>query len=95
MPQFKKRNKTFLSESHEEFGSVSWYVKERGDWGSDVQSEIRITDCYKVVTLDFCAESPSDAKKRLEKLDTLITELQEARKALQECVDLRWNRKYI
>lgn len=82
----KKRGKTFLSESHQEFGSVAWFVTTEEDWGDDVQGRIRITDCYKQIELDLDCDI-GKVHKRIEKVDTLIEELMAVRSALQEAKD--------
>lgn len=83
----KKRDKRFLNDNHEEFGSVSWRVTTEGDGGlfnRSVLAELRIADCYKVVSLDFDCDKASHIDKRLSKLDSLIDSLQDMREALVE-----------
>lgn len=81
-----KRGKKFLNNSHEEHGSVSWHVttgKDMDFYQSTCGGELRIADCYKVITLDFDCEKVSHVDKRIAKLDVLIQELQEMRAALE------------
>ncbi|WMM35530.1 hypothetical protein [Vibrio phage PJN101] len=82
----KDRAKTFLSDSHEEFGSVAWYVTNEQEWKRGVDAEIRLTDCNQVITLDFACV-PEKAKKRLDKIDVLISSLERFRASLQAAVE--------
>ena len=89
-----KRNKTFLSQSHQETGNIAWYVStDRGDqdfFSELVSSDLKISDCSGSISLDFSCEKPSHIDKRIDKIDTIIQELQsmkegflEAKKSLQ------------
>lgn len=83
----KKRDKRFLNESTEEFGSISWSVVS-GDpvnrWDSLVESDLRISNCSKNIHLDFNCEKLSHIDKRLVKLDNLIDSLTLFKEALLE-----------
>jgi hypothetical protein len=83
----KARDKRFLSESVEEFGSVSWCVHSaEKSYDNPVEASLRITDCHNVVNLDFDCRNPDmidkHLSKRITKLDTLIESLIEMRTAL-------------
>lgn len=87
----KARNKVFLNDNHEEFGYVAWFVKPykniiTGEEG-DYTSQLLISDCTHSIGLDFDFENKHQLNKRIEKLDTLITELQSMRKVLESCKD--------
>lgn len=75
------RNKTFLSDSHSEFGYVSWYVQHGRDYLDSehppnyTSAELRIADCSKSICLDFYSDGKKNHGKRVDKLDRLINEL--------------------
>ena len=82
-----RRNKTFLSDSHEEFGSVSWVVETNGEdniLGYVVEANLTISDCSKCAQLDFDCKGYKHIDKRIKKLDTLIEELQKMKEAMLE-----------
>lgn len=79
----KDKSKEFLSDSHEEFGSISWYVTNEKEYRYGIDAEVRITDCYKEVTLDFAC-TPDRMHKRLKKIDTLIESLERFRASMQK-----------
>lgn len=79
-----ERSKTFLSDSHEEFGRVSWYVDDNPSWGDYLDAQLNIWDCDKGICLDFTCEKKKHVDKRIEKLDTLITELQKMKSSLEK-----------
>jgi hypothetical protein len=84
---YKAKGKTFLTDHPEEFGSVSWYVRINPHWMSGdkfIASELRLSDCSKDITLDFNCNTPSETKKRMDKLDTLISELMDFKLSLQK-----------
>lgn len=72
-------DKKFLSDNPDEFGSVSWVVKDYygSPHSSKKEAGVRLTDCYKVITLDFEYTNIVEFKARKEKLRTLIESLEE------------------
>ena len=52
---------------------------DRGDGGT-----VSISDCNKIINLDFYAYSSKDLKARLAKIDILIETLQQVRNHLSE-----------
>jgi hypothetical protein len=85
----KYRNKSFLNDSHVEFGNISWHIlagKHAGRYYL-IKSNLRIADCENVITLDFGVEKPHEIPYRLAKLDTLINSLTEMRERYQEVVE--------
>lgn len=89
-----KRNKTFLNDSHEDSGSICWYVRtDHKDYlDREVTAEVKITDCSKVICLDFDCQEKRHIDKRIAKVDTLINELTKFRDALESC---KKSRKYF
>lgn len=94
MYKFNKKGKEFLSEDSHEFGAVCYYVtvddktKDKDDpisflGFSDIESELRIQDCNKSVTLEFSCDV-SKVQSRINKINTLINELSNMRDALIE-----------
>lgn len=86
---FKKNNKIFITDHPEEFGSIAWSI-DKG-WGADTirkrhskESNLRITDCYKVIVLEFSYQGYDEYLERIKKLDNLIEELNNFKEALQE-----------
>ena len=86
--------KSFLSNDPYETGSVSvWVIVSKYEHDRvfngkhDVSAEVVIKDCNKTISLDFYADDPVSQQKRLSKLDTLISVLQEFRQALPEMYD--------
>jgi hypothetical protein len=76
----KFRGKRFISDSHEEYGSVGWYLNTDGRMGLyTMDGELRLGDCSEVIILDFSCYHSSDVPKRISKLDSLIEELQNMR----------------
>jgi hypothetical protein len=86
------RDKRFLNESHAEFGSISWYVKQGGGHylsshavsissPSNIASDLRLTDCGHNIVLEFSAYKYKHVVSRLAKLDALIDSLVEFRAA--------------
>ena len=80
----KARGKTFLSESHDEGGSVSWSVNTQAEiWHeARVEASVYLRDCDKQICLDFDCNEFKHIDKRLAKLDTLMVELNKMREAL-------------
>jgi hypothetical protein len=76
-------NKTWLNTKHDEHGSVSWSVTDRIRWRKDKDTpvkgakdcEIRLTDCYKTINLDFSYSDREGYEERTVKLAKLISEL--------------------
>lgn len=98
-------NKKFLSDNTNEFGNIAWYVKAKTSTVIEstkevkvswIESEIRISDCAKSVTLSMGlgvsnpACSDADAKQnldeRLDKINNLISQLEEFKKAYSEAI---------
>lgn len=77
------RGKTFLNNSHQEGGSITWNVDSQQEerW-CVVDGDITIRDCSKAITLDLSCETLKHIPKRIHKLDTLIHELSVCRAAL-------------
>lgn len=84
----RKNQKIFLSSSPEEFGTICTCVetpKKKNVKKSgylDVEAEIRITDCYKPINLEFSFDSKEKYLKRKEKLKTLIKALKQFEKEM-------------
>lgn len=84
----KARNKTFLNDSHEETGYISWYVSNEGDltFGNVLDASIRIADCSKTVDLDFECWKDADLRKRLAKANILLDELKKFTNSLETAI---------
>lgn len=85
----KARGKTFLSPSIHESGAVSWEVISGKDLpkysARDMcNAVLRIKDCNDGISLDFDCETLAHLDKRIQKLDVLISELQNMREALEK-----------
>lgn len=83
---FKDNSKAFLNLHPEEFGSICWDASSRSYKNSTAKfyGSVRIADCSKSVILDFDCYGKTTQKtvdKRIEKLDTLISELQKFRES--------------
>lgn len=94
----KKRDKQFLNDCTSEFGSVAWSVKTEGYWcenGAAMESSLHISDCSSQITLDFDCEKKVHIKKRLDKLDSLISSLQKMRLAIVEAENEVNKPKYL
>lgn len=76
--------KQFLSDSPrvEDMEDSSWYRDN-----TSVESQVQIGDCSQKVYLNFDVNSTENLKKRLDKLDVLINNLQE----LKEKLPLLWD----
>lgn len=84
---YTKTSKRFLNDSYDEHGAVSWNVGEGYSETKRTEcktSELRLQDCYKVITIEFGYIGREEYEQRLAKLDTLIEELQAFRVALGE-----------
>ena len=88
-----RRNKTFLNDSHDEGGSVNWYVQTDKYVGTGYEficgnctldAELKISDCSNIINLNFDCEKVEHIPKRIKKLETLINELQDMKSALEE-----------
>lgn len=59
---------------------VSWnvetYTNESGAW-----CELKLTDCHRLVTLDF-SFNPSNYESRIKKIDLLLSEIQALKAAM-------------
>jgi hypothetical protein len=83
----RQRGKKFLSESHEEGDSISWYVRTDLEYLKKYEASVKLTDCYETITLEFDCWKSSDFEKRVLKVSTLIKELTLFRAALVEATD--------
>lgn len=94
----KARGKTFLNESYDENGHVKWEVKSGKDVyyrGEFISGGITIADCHNSITLDLCCETATQVDKRIDKVNVLIAELMNTRKALEDAkADLSKKVKY-
>ena len=86
-----RKNKEFLSNSHGEGGSINWYVAEGanvddvcGLFSNIVEGELKLSDCYRTITLDFGCENINQIDKRVAKVQTLLDNLLEMKQALLE-----------
>lgn len=92
----RDRNKAWLNDSHYEFGSVAWHVTPSKRFRSEkgyVSSELRMTDCSDSINLEFSSNDAREAFKRLQKLDTLISELQAFRKTYVDAMETQFKVK--
>lgn len=84
----KRRGQQFLNESYYEGGTVRWMVSTEGtDYNllskpDEVEAELKISDCDKIIALDFNCNNLKHLTKRVAKLDVLIEELNKMRSAL-------------
>tara|TARA_R110000851_G_scaffold185587_1_gene334869 strand:- start:793 stop:1080 length:288 start_codon:yes stop_codon:yes gene_type:complete len=80
----KARGKRFLSDSYGEGGSISWEVRTCGAsvFDSFVDGSIKIRDCSRFVEIDFDCSEYKHIKKRIDKADRLILELNKMKEAL-------------
>ena len=83
---FRDRGKKFLSDSHEEGGTVSWRGKTgQESWDNSLfEGEVRLTDCSKAIYLEFNCHRYKDIQKRLDKVDVLLEELNKFKGTLLE-----------
>lgn len=87
MNHYSKSGKRFLNDDYDEHGAVSWQVtkgfsEKRRTNNKD--AELRLQDCYKVITIEFGYDGKEQYQERLAKLDVLIEELNEFRSALAD-----------
>lgn len=85
------RGKRWLSNRFNEGGAIRWEIEQyvftnakgkpegKGNWGY-----LEFRDCSRLVSLDFHCNSKRDKKARLKKIDTIITELNKMREALEK-----------
>lgn len=85
----KYRNKSFLNDSHREFGNISWNILtgRHADRYYLIESRLRIADCGNVIILDFDVEKPHEIPSRLAKIDTMINSLTEMREHYQKAIE--------
>ncbi|AVH85037.1 hypothetical protein RsoM2USA_108 [Ralstonia phage RsoM2USA] len=80
-PRFQKYTRKFLNKNK---GTAAIEVTTEV-WSDDVQCDVKITDCFRAITLDFNAwdvkKTPKNFNDHLHKFDTLIAVLQETREA--------------
>ncbi|QDP48788.1 MAG: hypothetical protein Unbinned5081contig1000_37 [Prokaryotic dsDNA virus sp.] len=85
-----KVNKRFLSRDPDEYGSVAWDVTKEFRYNGKQKrvpffdANLRLSDCYRTITLDFCFGNSKRRKARIKKLATLIAELEKMKKAMEE-----------
>ncbi len=82
----KAQGKRFLTERGDEGGSVRWHaVTDDDDYAYQIlDAELHITDCEKVVVLEFSCPSYKAIAKRIAKVDELLQELTNFKAALQQ-----------
>ncbi|QXN60161.1 hypothetical protein KUA24_94 [Vibrio phage HNL01] len=84
----KARDKRFLSDGVDEFGSVCWSVKADKDCLYEpLEASIRLADGYKAINLEFSTNKLSHHKKSLIKIRTLIESLEEFEDSLKKAGD--------
>lgn len=81
-----KQRKAFLTQEHDEGGSISWRVStaSNGIYGYTVDAELILRDCYKKITLDFDCVDVEQVDSRIKKVSNLIFELDMMRLALMK-----------
>lgn len=90
LSNIRHRNKVFLSDSHEQGGSVTWNVAadkgvdDDGKKKDPITSTLRITDCYRIVYLEFDCSKVKHIQKRIDKVDVLLEEITKFKEALLE-----------
>ena len=78
-----KNNKVFLNDLPDETGSICWNIQKDGDGiGFFSDGELKLYDCSRSVTIDFCCYNESDLEGRITKANILITEITKMRDAL-------------
>ena len=78
-----KNNKVFLNDLPDETGSICWTIaRDSGDLGFFSDGELKLYDCSRSVTIDFCCYSESDLESRITKANTLLNEITKMRDAL-------------
>jgi len=89
-----KTSKRFLSSKACEYGSIAWEagvektysVRDDSD-NFEISANIHLTDCYKVINLDFYTCNFDEVANRIEKIDTLIEELNKFKDAYIQAVN--------
>lgn len=83
------RNKSFLNDSHLEFGNISWNILtgKHSDGYYLIESTLRISDCGGAINLDFDVVKSHQIASRLAKLDTMINSLTEMREHYQKAIE--------
>lgn len=76
-------------ERHDDTGMFAWFVEyerdENDSYPSDwVEAALDIWDCSRKVSLNFGFSNEKQAKQRAEKIDMLITALQDMKKVMAE-----------
>lgn len=80
-------DKRFLNLEPHEGGSICWDVQvhqNRRKGTANIDSSVYLADCYKQISLEFCANTAFHFSKRIDKLDTMIESLHAFRAALHE-----------
>jgi len=74
-------NKVWLNKRHDEHGSLTWSVEGRVSYKDKKivkgrkDCELRLTDCYKTIVLDFSYSDREGFEERVAKMSTLMAEL--------------------
>lgn len=87
MKNFEAVDKRFLSKLSGEGGSVVWDVQahqHRRRGTTSISADVRMTDCYKSITLEFYSATSKMFHQRIDKLETLIGSLVEFKDSLYE-----------
>lgn len=77
----KFQDKRFLSDRGDEGGSFRWTI----DTQHNYDNVLIITDCYKVVTLEFSFRNNKELEERIEKVDNMIDSLLLLKESLKKC----------
>lgn len=85
--------KTFLSTTPNEYGSIATNFlcriqrKDGSSYHHSIDADVRITDCSKVIILDFSVASLKQYAERMDKMDRLIGELVLLRNRMRDAKD--------
>lgn len=85
----REGNKLFLENDIADFGSICWWVsakmaEEGEESDSPVRGNIRVSDCANHIYLSFECDDEEDYASRMKKIDDIITELNNFRKAFRK-----------
>lgn len=87
MKIYEAVDKRFLSMRPSEGGSISWDVEAhlgRRKGNTTIAADMKITDCFKQISLDFYSTSPALFKQRIDKIDNLMESLEAFKISLHE-----------
>lgn len=87
MKHFEVVDKRFLSSMSGEGGSSVWDVQahqSRRRGTTNISADVRMTDCYKSITLEFYSSTPKMFHQRIDKLDSLIESLEMFKDSLKQ-----------